>query len=290
MRLAVQGISVRLRDRLFSSCPRRDVPPTYFALYIRRIRILLLLACCAGLTAHAQWQTSGNNISNTNSGNVGIGTGASAPWSALDIRTNGSTGSGYYGINVQNPSILAWSTININMGSGPFSHSVISSQQNNLGKGAYLFFQTTDTSGTLQTRMTITDAGYVGVGTSDTKGYQFAVNGSAIFTAAWIKAYINWPDYIFKKDYRLPSLDSLSNYIQANSHLPDIPSAETVSKSGINLGDTQAALLKKIEELTLYIIEQNNVQKGQEQQIRTLQEKLEHLETLVGKNKSKVTI
>lgn len=98
--------------------------------------------------------------------------------------------------------------------------------------------------------------GNVGIGTTDPKGYKLAVNGSAIFTSAWVKAHYNWPDYVFHPGYSLLPLDSLSHYIETNHHLPDIPSADSVARDGINLGANQALLLKKIEELTLYVIEQ----------------------------------
>ncbi len=64
-----------------------------------------------------------------------------------------------------------------------------------------------------------------------------------------------WPDYVFKDDYKLKSLEELEQFIAENNHLPDVPSADQVSKEGLNVGDNQAVLLKKIEELTLYVIE-----------------------------------
>jgi len=66
-----------------------------------------------------------------------------------------------------------------------------------------------------------------------------------------------WADYVFHPDYRLRPLSDVERYIQQNNHLPEVPSAADVEKDGIDLGDTQATLLKKIEELTLYLIAQN---------------------------------
>jgi hypothetical protein len=123
----------------------------------------------------------------------------------------------------------------------------------------------------LTARLTIMDNGNVGIGTTDTKGYLLGVNGSAIFTSAWVKPYANWPDYVFQKGYTLPSLDSVAEYIQKNRHLPDIPSADSIQLKGIDLGGTQTALLKKIEELTLYAIEQDqaiNALKENQQQLQ----------------------
>lgn len=65
------------------------------------------------------------------------------------------------------------------------------------------------------------------------------------------------PDYVFKSDYKLRSLSELESYIKTNSHLPNIPSAKEVETNGQDVGNIQLKLLEKIEELTLYMIEQN---------------------------------
>ncbi len=108
----------------------------------------------------------------------------------------------------------------------------------------------------------------VGINTIDTKGYQFAVNGSAIFTKAVVQLYANWADYVFNNDYKLMSIKSLEQYIYENKHLPDMPSAEEMQKKdGIDLGEMNTKLLQKVEELTLYVIELNK-------KIETLQNKI----------------
>jgi len=100
-------------------------------------------------------------------------------------------------------------------------------------------------------------SGNVGIGTTNTQGYRLAVNGDAIFTKVKVKQYNTWPDYVFHPPYKLMPLIDLEKYIQKNKHLPDVPSAKEVEDNGLDLGDTQAIMLKKIEELTLYIIEIN---------------------------------
>ncbi|MGN6493883.1 MAG: hypothetical protein ACTHLE_17930 [Agriterribacter sp.] len=97
--------------------------------------------------------------------------------------------------------------------------------------------------------------GKIGIGTTNTQGYQLAVNGDAIFTKVKVKTYAAWPDYVFNKGYNLRPLQEVEHFIAVNKHLPDVPSAAEVEKEGLNLGDNQAVLLKKIEELTLYIID-----------------------------------
>jgi len=125
-------------------------------------------------------------------------------------------------------------------------------------------------------RMRITATGSLVIGTTNPQGYLLAVNGSAIFTSAWVKPNANWPDYVFRKDYPLPSLKSIAVYIRTNGHLPDIPSADSIAKKGIELGGSQAALLKKIEELTLYVIEQN-------EELKSQKERIDRLEKFIGK-------
>ena len=96
--------------------------------------------------------------------------------------------------------------------------------------------------------------GNVSVGTADSKGYRFAVNGDAIFTKVKVKAY-PWADYVFQKNYLLRPLSEVEQFIQQYQHLPDMPSAAEVEMDGLDLAGNQALLLKKVEELTLYVIE-----------------------------------
>lgn len=100
----------------------------------------------------------------------------------------------------------------------------------------------------------------IAIGTTDMNKigtYSLAVNGSAIFTKAVVKSNAAWPDYVFKENYKLPKIDSLEQFIKSNGHLPEVPKAEDVEANGIDLGLNQAILLKKIEELTLMVIEQS---------------------------------
>lgn len=68
---------------------------------------------------------------------------------------------------------------------------------------------------------------------------------------------VGWPDYVFENKYQLTSLDALEQFIAERGHLPEIPTAKEVEDQGINIGDMNARLLKKVEELTLYVIELN---------------------------------
>lgn len=115
--------------------------------------------------------------------------------------------------------------------------------------------------------------GNVGIGTSDTKGYKLAVNGDAVFAKAVVKLPGLWPDYVFRSTYRLRSLSEVEEYIKQYHHLPEVSSAEEVKKNGLDLGDNQATLLKKIEEMTLYMIEQNKKILELETKVKALEEK-----------------
>ena len=67
---------------------------------------------------------------------------------------------------------------------------------------------------------------------------------------------VEWPDFVFASNYELPTLKEVESFIQENKHLPNIPSAKVVKEQGIDVGEMNAKLLQKIEELTLYIIDQ----------------------------------
>jgi hypothetical protein len=102
--------------------------------------------------------------------------------------------------------------------------------------------------------------GFVGIGTTvrPEAGVLLGVNGAIFAEKLKVVADVTtWPDYVFKKNYKLRSLSEVESYIQKNNHLPDFPAASEVGKAGVDVGATQELLLKKIEELTLYIIEIN---------------------------------
>lgn len=114
--------------------------------------------------------------------------------------------------------------------------------------------------------LTATEAGDVGIGTTNPQGYKLAVKGDMIAEKVVVKLYANWPDYVFTKNYGLMGLDEVESYIKENSHLPNVPSAKEVEEGGIDLGKMDAILLQKIEELTLYVIELKKENKAQQLQ------------------------
>lgn len=85
---------------------------------------------------------------------------------------------------------------------------------------------------------------------------RLAVNGK--IRAKEIKVEMaNWPDYVFENDYKIISLQELEKYIKEKKHLPEMPTAKEVEAGGVELGEMNKLMLKKIEELTLYLIEKD---------------------------------
>ncbi len=102
-----------------------------------------------------------------------------------------------------------------------------------------------------------TGGGTVGIGdTHVPPGYKLGVNGKIMAVEMHVKLRANWPDYVFTGNYKALSLKELEIYFKKYKHLPEIPSESEVAKNGLDLGEMDAALLKKIEELTLFIVEQ----------------------------------
>ena len=99
-------------------------------------------------------------------------------------------------------------------------------------------------------------SGRVGIGTTNPpSGFALAVNGK-IKSKGVLCSVDGWADFVFEKDYTLRPLSEVEAYIADNGHLPEIPSTQEVMKSGIELPVMDAKLLQKVEELTLYLIEQ----------------------------------
>ncbi|ACU03283.1 hypothetical protein [Pedobacter heparinus] len=211
-----------------------------------------------GTTSNHNFQIYANNeakLSVLANGSVGIGTIAPAHKLTvlMDAWTNGE------GVAVQ-------AVTSTGTGSQP-GYALLNSSGN---KRMYSYLDVfTDTynignaSGT--SLMTLNQNGNVGIGTV-TPGEKLSVNGN--IRAKEIKVEnANWPDYVFTKEYQLPTLQATENHIKEKGHLPGIPSAVEVKANGIDLGEMNAKLLQKIEELTLYMIEQNK-------RIQTQNEKL----------------
>ena len=97
----------------------------------------------------------------------------------------------------------------------------------------------------------------VAIGTDPQQGYDLAVCGNIRAADVKVHAISDWCDYVFEDDYDLKSLQEVESFIEQHKHLPEIPSAVEVETEGINVSEMLQLMMKKIEELTLYTIEQD---------------------------------
>ncbi|WP_271768076.1 hypothetical protein [Aquimarina algiphila] len=203
-----------------------------------------------------------------NNGNVGIGN--INPSTKLDIfDTNADLSimklrNGKWTCN-QRTSIEFW-----NGGLKNHPTSRIVSQMDGCGtQGEALLFETQTAGETNPSaKMTIKNDGNIGIGTLNPNGWKLAVNGK--IRAKEIKIETGWSDFVFYDDYKLPTLQDVENHIKENGHLKDIPSAKEVEENGIYLGEMDSKLLQKIEELTLYTIQQEKQLDKQSKEISEL--------------------
>jgi hypothetical protein len=127
-------------------------------------------------------------------------------------------------------------------------------------------------------RMYISQLGNVGIGTTNpTSKLTVAGNISSREVKVTVDA---GADFVFENDYDLPSLITVEKYIKENKHLPEIASAEEMKKDGINLSEMNVKLLQKIEELTLYTIEQEKRNDIQSQKIEALEKENQSFKSL----------
>jgi hypothetical protein len=171
-------------------------------------------------------------------------------------------GSSYIGFNASRQTLSSWST------AGDGSHNGGSMIYSNV-LGDLFFSNIPNSGGSDQTgisdgfvknniKMVIQANGNVGIGTdlvSNDFAYKLSVNGG--IRAKFIKVNSGWADYVFEKNYSLIPLPELDKFILKNGHLPEVPTASEIEKNGIDLAEIVQLQMKKIEELTLYVIELN---------------------------------
>jgi hypothetical protein len=106
------------------------------------------------------------------------------------------------------------------------------------------------------------------IGSANVSNYQLFVKGGVLSDE--IRVRTGWADYVFSKDYKLTSLEEVKSYINDYGHLPNVPSANQIEIEGLDLGNISKIQMAKIEELTLYIIKQDEILRIQQSQINEL--------------------
>lgn len=200
--------------------------------------------------------TGGSEAVRINSdGKVGIGT--INPLSQLSIQGDGAT-IGSAAINFKH------SGNGMSIGLGTTSNNLMIGNSWNPESGTYLTIQEA--------------TGKIGIGTSDFSGnHKLRVEGSIGAREIKVEA-TGWSDFVFENGYELRTLEEVEKHIKENGHLPEIPSEVEVAENGIYLGEMDAKLLQKIEELTLYMIDMNKQVQSLKSENKELKEKVQRLE------------
>ncbi len=252
---------------------------------VSKILLAAVIVIMFTINASAQWATNGNDIHNTNSGNVGIGT--SSPAKPLTLYNSDATlrieDADGQGVSIIRDAYNAtWNTMQISKynATGHSQISIDPSPGDHVSQAIFRFFRTTNTTGNVGFYIHKGDGtnaensvlrgngntflnaltGNVSIGTTDAQGYKLAVSGNVAIDgnlkAKEVEVKLDvWADYVFKEGYILRPLSEVETFIKENKHLPGIPSEEEVQKEGINVGEMNTLLLEKIEELTLYMID-----------------------------------
>lgn len=209
------------------------------------------------------WNTTGSKIYYSG-GNVGIATSdpsrkleivTTADHDGIKIRTTGDT----YNTRIDfEDADASQATIYSVPKNNTFSHlkNSLSLVARNGKDLKFLTCTDGDASSTSSLKLVVKNNGNVGIGT-DNPTAKLTVKGQIVCSKATVLEVTNIPDYVFDKDYKLMSLPEIESFVNEHKHLPEVPSAKEVQAKGLDLVEMNLALLKKVEEITLLMIEQN---------------------------------
>jgi hypothetical protein len=179
--------------------------------------------------------------------------------------------------------------IGLASGSGAFnqfaqSGDFILSKVNTFGQlyisnsmGGNIYFTTGKTGYNSESKvLSIFNNGTIGIGTNNLTDTSYKLYVEKGIRTRKVKVDVDtWADYVFAPSYKLMPLQDLETYIKSHQHLPDVPTTEAVNNSGIDVAENQSLLLKKVEELTLYLIEQSKKLEYQNKRIADLEAQLQ---------------
>lgn len=209
----------------------------------------------------------------TSSGSLGIGT--DNPTSKLEIADSGGATLSITTNRINGTEVAPLKPTLEFLGYANYKKARIeATEQTYATHGSKLSFFVNDgaSENSLKEMLTINQSGNVGIGVVNPQN-KLDVNG--MVHAKEVKVDLNgWADFVFEKNYNLPTLEEVEKHISDKGHLPNIPSEKEVLENGLSLGENQKLLLQKIEELTLYSIEQNKQLKLQSEQIKELQKQI----------------
>ncbi len=200
--------------------------------------------------------------------------GGSSGNAVMTIKSNGNVGIGTNnptaGLEVNNSSNYLWTTKIANCGGNSYGLLVKNGYGGSSSSNDAIIMQLEDYAGNV--RMKVQSNGYIYMSNSININNSAKILSNGYIWAKEVKVRDTnpYPDFVFKDDYKLKTIEELGNYIDSHNHLPDVPTEADVNENGMELGKMNKILLQKIEELTLYVIDLQKQINLQNNDIETL--------------------